>query len=215
MSKFCKSPFLGQKMVVGERNAKLVSVSCSGDGFWNFLCDCGALLRTRVSSVRSGSTTSCGCRSHECLDAGRDQTTHGLSKLPEYQIWAAMKRRCFNPHSADYVRYGGRGITVCDAWKGDFPAFFAAVGLRPSPAHSLDRDDVNGHYEPGNVCWATPKQQARNRRHQRVVSYAGRSMTLAEACEIAGVDYRRTHSRMQAGRSLGDALLPVAAKGDA
>lgn len=63
-----------------------------------------------------------------------------------------------------YEHYGGRGITVCERWRESYPAFLADVGRKPSPQHSLDRIDNDGHYEPGNVRWATAKQQANNRR---------------------------------------------------
>lgn len=75
-----------------------------------------------------------------------------------------MKTRCKYPNRKDYKWYGGRGITVCAEWIDNFAAFFACVGKRPSPSHSIDRIDVNGNYEPGNVRWATPTEQVRNRR---------------------------------------------------
>ena len=75
-----------------------------------------------------------------------------------------MKSRCFNDQTAGWELYGGRGITVCDRWRDSFPAFFADMGAKPSPNHSIDRIDVNGNYEPGNCRWATSKQQSANRR---------------------------------------------------
>lgn len=77
-----------------------------------------------------------------------------------------MKKRCHNPANKDYVRYGGRGIVVCRRWREDYAAFAADVGPRPSKRHTLDRIDNDGNYEPGNVRWATPEQQWRNRRSQ-------------------------------------------------
>lgn len=75
-----------------------------------------------------------------------------------------LRDRCNNPNSHAYSSYGGRGIEVSPEWNASFEAFYAHVGPRPSAAHSIDRMDVNGHYEPGNVQWATRSQQQLNRR---------------------------------------------------
>lgn len=75
-----------------------------------------------------------------------------------------MKGRCYNPNNGSYRHYGGRGITVFDEWRSDFKAFLACMGPKPSRRHSIDRIDVDGNHEPGNVRWATPRQQAMNRR---------------------------------------------------
>ena len=74
-----------------------------------------------------------------------------------------MKSRCLNPRQADYPSYGGRGITVCERWLHSFEAFLADVGPRPA-GMSLDRINVNGNYEPGNVRWATAREQRANQR---------------------------------------------------
>jgi hypothetical protein len=76
-------------------------------------------------------------------------------------------RRCHNPRTNNYQNYGGRGITVCEAWrepKRGFERFLAHIGPKPTRHHSLDRIDNNGHYEPGNVRWADKQTQTSNRR---------------------------------------------------
>lgn len=88
------------------------------------------------------------------------------SNKVEYRAWQNMKHRCYNPNHASYKNYGARGIKVCDEWMHDFTAFYRELGPRPSDNHSIDRIDNDGHYEPGNVRWATRTMQQYNRRLQ-------------------------------------------------
>lgn len=90
--------------------------------------------------------------------------THGMSNTPEHDAWKGAKQRCFNPNRKGFSEYGGRGITMCAEWAASFVAFYEHIGPRPGPDYSLDRIDVNGHYEPGNVRWATAREQMLNRR---------------------------------------------------
>lgn len=78
-----------------------------------------------------------------------------------YGVWNAMKQRCHNPNQAHYPRYGGMGIKVCDAWRNSFEVFYLDMGDPPKDGQrwTLDRMDVFKGYEPGNVRWATYKQQ--------------------------------------------------------
>lgn len=107
---------------------------------------------------------------------------HGMKNTPEYRTWIDMKKRCYNANSKDYKDYGQRGITVCDKWLHSFLAFYEDIGKRPVGL-SIDRIDVDGNYESSNCKWSTPKEQARNRRSNRLVTIDGITKVLAEWIE--------------------------------
>jgi len=135
---------------------------------WLMQCDCGVSKeissRNLVPSKGRPGTQSCGCLQKEAMRAQKGvPKTHGGTDSPEYVPWQQMKNRCLNQNSPSWARYGGRGIEVCPEWLDSFEQFWEDVGRRPSPQHSLDRIDPDGHYEPGNVRWATPKEQRNNR----------------------------------------------------
>lgn len=168
--------------ISGQRFGRLVAITRTGsDAFrnatWLCRCDCGATKGVPTNPLVSGGTLSCGCQGRDSRVAA--QTKHGMHKSSEYRIWQSMIQRCHRPSSSNYVRYGQRGIAVCDRWRKSFEAFYADMGKRPR-AHSIDRIDNSGNYEPGNCRWATQTQQCNNRRGNRILTALGRSMTVAE-----------------------------------
>lgn len=109
---------------------------------------------------------------------------------PEFWTWCNMMHRCHSVGYRDYPEYGGRGIKVCDRWRGPagFAAFFADMGPRPSKRHSIDRyPDNNGNYEPGNCRWATASQQMRNTRRNRLLTFQGRTMCMTDWSNETGI----------------------------
>lgn len=125
---------------------------------WWCRCDCGNELPVQVTYLRNGSTKSCGCWRTE------KNKTHGLTGTSEWTTWVQMIDRCSRENNSRYQDYGGRGISVCERWRSSFTNFLTDMGKRPSPGHSLDREDNDGNYEPGNCRWATASQQALNQR---------------------------------------------------
>jgi hypothetical protein len=136
-------------------------------------CTCGRTVQVSNARLQSGSR---GCKACQVAKLIERQRTHGAAGhgnvTAEYHAWQSMMNRCYNPKHRAYPRYGGRGIRVCDPWRGvgGFEQFLADMGPRPPGRHgrrsmyTLDRIDVNGMYEPSNCRWATWSVQACNTR---------------------------------------------------
>lgn len=169
-----------------------------------FLCDCGTTTITAIYDVRNGHTISCGCYHDEIRRKIR--VTHGHTSCrrstPEYRAWKAMKGRCLDPNNISYKNYGGRGVTVCDEWLHDYPSFLKEIGKRPSKNHSVDRINNNGNYEPGNVRWATRKEQRRNSDRVHPVTINGITRLICDWAAVSGVPEESISARIRHGWDL-------------
>ena len=161
-------------------------------------CDCGQIVTVPNSALKDGNTQSCGCLQTERQIAAvtkHGHTSRFRSPTRTWRIWKGVKKRCLNENATDYWKYGGRGIQVCERWL-DFRNFLADMGECPRQL-TIERIDSNGHYEPGNCRWATPKEQARNKRTNRIVTYHGVTACVKDVCKAFGIPYERVNSRLK------------------
>lgn len=201
------------KDISGQRFGYLRAVSlhpertAKGQAVWVCLCDCGNTKNCPGILLRNGFTRSCGCYRRSAVW----HITHGRSGTPEYIIWGSIINRCTCKQSYNFKSYGGRGISVCDRWR-KFENFFADMGTRPSPHLTVERVDNEKPYSPANCIWATRKDQARNRRGNRRLTFNGKTLTVAEWSEITGIHTRTIRARLDVQNwSVEDALTgPVA-----
>ena len=148
-----------------------------------FQCACGTTLTLAATTK----LRDCGCGVY----TAPPREMHGGSRMALYSLWRSMLARCDDP-----TRYGAKGVTVCDRWRESFGAFLEDVGPRPFDGASLDRLDNAKGYEPGNVRWATPTEQNRNKTNNRIVEAFGESRCLAEWSERFGVKASTIRKRL-------------------
>jgi hypothetical protein len=182
----------------GRRFGQLTAKTYLGNRRWLCVCDCGRETAVTNYALKDGTTKSCGCRHY----AG----THGMARHPLYRLWNNMVDRCYDPKCHAYPNYGGRGIRVCERWRNSPAAFIADVSPRPSPKHTIDRVNNDGDYEPGNWRWATPTQQHRNTRKNRVIQYRGETRCLADWADVFGLLSKTIGRRLDAGWDVGRAF---------
>jgi len=157
---------------------------------WNCICDCGNSVIARTNALRTGHTSSCGCLKTE-LDRAKVIKfgfKHGGSTTEEYRSWRQMKRRCLDPKSIRYARYGGRGITVCERWLHSFPNFLADMGPKPA-GFTIERLNNDLGYFPENCIWADNRTQAKNQTHPNACP-VGELKPKAMELRAAGMKYR-------------------------
>lgn len=165
-------------------------------------CDCGKIVSVLAFSLTGGRTRSCGCLQREA--SRLSGLTHGHSNTRVFRCWLAMKTRCLNPNSTSYYHYGGRGIGICKRWL-KFENFLEDMGYPPEN-YTLNRINNNGNYSPENCRWATPREQSRNTRRNKIWIINGVSGCIVEHCERFGIRQQVVWLRIKNGWSKLDAL---------
>lgn len=200
--------------LTGHRYGKLYVVRRSDNigkkVAWLCRCDCGAEKVVLGTNLQRGLTKSCGCYRRDYWREAKTKYPKRSKRLS--RIYTSMKDRCYKETDLAYSYYGGRGIKVCDEWRSDPGTFYAwaySTGYNddaPRGECTLDRIDVNGDYFPNNCRWISSKEQARNRRSNRVLSYKGEKHCLVEWAEICGIRYSVLRNRVHSGWSIERAL---------
>lgn len=169
---------------------------------WLCKCDCGNYTKAIAKDLISNNKKSCGC-----LKYATHNMTHGLSKTRIYKIWLGIKKRCYNPTSGSYKHYGKRGIIMCDEWKNDFMAFYNwAMTNGYTDKLSIERNNVNGNYEPSNCCWIALAKQSCNTRKTRYVTYNGETKSLSTFCKELNISRTAVIQRVKRGDTYEQAI---------
>ncbi len=169
---------------------------------WLCRCDCGAEQTVLANSLRRGTSKSCGCAKGALITERK--TRHGQAGTNVYRIYGLIRHRCTNPSCQAWKRYGGAGV---ECRFESFEHFISVMGPRPSLDHSVDRyPNRRGHYEPGNVRWATARQQQRNRTNNHELTWQGRTQCIAAWAEELGLGRTTIPKRLKRGWSVERAL---------
>lgn len=193
---------------IGKRFGRLIILADAGNRYYGInkdqpkkvvlcICDCGNKKEILLSVIKKGESISCGC--YKKIALTKRNTTHGMSHTPEHNCWSNIISKCTDINHKDFRYYGGRGISIAPEWLNDFNAFYKEVGARPTKEHTLDRFPNNdGNYEPGNVRWATRKEQANNRRTNRWLVLNGEKIQMKDLLlklNVSGSNFRQYSKR--------------------
>ena len=194
--------------LTGQRFGRLTVVCRSGSinnrAVWLCQCDCGNETHVRSSLLVNGRTRSCGCirRDNAIQINTTEKKIEGIapSRSRLYKAWQTMRDRCRNPKRSAYKNYGARGITVCQEWENSFDAFRVwALSNGYHEGLTIERIDNDGPYSPENCRLATRKEQALNRRTNRVIDYNGEVHTISEWSKITGIPHSTLTYRLNSG----------------
>jgi len=176
-----------------------------GRQYWLFRCKCGKDKVIMADYVKNGRSKSCGCLQKEWAKInGKNKKTHGMSGSKTYFAWRNMLNRCFNKKIPKYKNYGKRGIRVCDRWL-KFENFYEDIG-NITAEKTLDRIDVNKNYCKENCRLVSMKIQQNNRSNNHLLTYRGRTQTIAQWANKKRINYHTLLWRLKSGWSISKAL---------
>lgn len=224
-----KVVFCNQSAYIGKKFNHLTIKGFVDDGFVVSKssviceCDCGSTTHTngkplifRLGNVINGMTKSCGCLRSEVAksNAPSPLKDSGIHKTKErlYGVWQSMIARCNNPNKKEYAGYGGRGITVCLAWRSDYMKFrkwALSNGYDPNAPRgvcTLDRIDNNKGYKPSNCRWVSSTVQHANKVDTLLYSYYGRTMNAHGWSKHLNIDYQDLLAMLHQGMSIGQII---------
>jgi hypothetical protein len=187
--------------LTGKKYGKLTVIeragSCKSGSQWKCICECGKESIVAACNLKNGEVKSCGCLNIK----------HGLRYTNLYRKWDGIKKRCNNEKTPQYKDYGGRGIRICPEWENNFKAFYDwAMANGYKEGLTIERIDNNGNYEPSNCRWATPKEQANNRRNTPYITYNGVTKTSREWDDYFGIRSGTINKRMNCGMTAEKAM---------
>jgi hypothetical protein len=185
--------------LTNKQFGRLRALSYAGSEKWMCVCDCGKEHTAASADLKRGKVRSCGCLQLEVAKSGDCRRTHGMADTPEYRTWQAMLYRTGDPRCNGYERYGGRGITVCERWK-TFENFYADMGPR-SRGTTLERNEVDGNYEPSNCRWATRQEQGANMSTTVLLTANGRTQPMEAWAREIGCSTQALRYRLKKGWS--------------
>lgn len=192
--------------MIGQKYNKLTvlsKVETNHNGYvYECLCDCGNKKVIEGKSIRSGLTKSCGCIRSQYVST--KNKTHEKTNTGAYKSWRAMKTRCTNLNTPSYKNYGERGITICDRWL-NFENFYEDMGDRPE-GKTLERIDNSKGYSRENCKWASKKEQNRNTRQVKLLTYEGETLCMKEWAEKLSIPYSTLQDRIRRGWNVERAL---------
>ena len=172
------------------------------------ICECGKLSAPVISDLIHGRSKSCGCLQKD--RAKEAKTKHGYSSTYLGRALVNIKCRCTNPNNNSFHNYGGRGIKCL---LNNPQEILDDIGHRPSDQYSIDRIDNDGHYEAGNIRWATKETQANNRRGNVEVTWQGETRTVTQWEYKLGLGQKTLYNRLfHRGWSIERAMTTPAGK---